>query len=123
VNFTTLTLSPLAVLSGALKITDKLTLAMEAVGNKIRLNCQGWEDVRVIGESQVLMVVEYKGPLYILPEPGPAKFENIDQDGVHEAGYGPRTSNERLVYRQRAGDGRRIYAARRASVRRSGLQL
>jgi hypothetical protein len=33
--------SPLAVLSGALKIADKFTLAMEAVGNKIRLNSQG----------------------------------------------------------------------------------
>ena len=30
-----------------------------------------------------------KGQLYLLPEPGPAKFENIDQDGLHEAGYGP----------------------------------
>jgi hypothetical protein len=27
--------SPLAVLSGALKIADKFTLAMEAVGNKM----------------------------------------------------------------------------------------
>jgi hypothetical protein len=27
--------SPLAVLSGALKIADKFTLAMEAIGNKI----------------------------------------------------------------------------------------
>ena len=34
--------SPLSVLSGALKIADKFTIAMEAVGGKIRLNCQGW---------------------------------------------------------------------------------
>ena len=68
--------SPLSVLSNALKIADKFTVAMEAVGNKIRLNSQGWEDVRVIGERQVLMVVAYKGQLYLLPEARPAKFEN-----------------------------------------------
>ena len=45
--------TPLSTLSGALKITDKVTLAMEAVG---RLNSQGWEDGRVIGERQVLVV-------------------------------------------------------------------
>jgi hypothetical protein len=81
--------SPLSTLSGALKIADKVTVAMEAVENKIRLNSQGWEDTRVIGERQVLMVVAYKERLYILPEHRPAKFENIDQEGLHEAGYGP----------------------------------
>jgi hypothetical protein len=30
---------------------------MEAAGDKIRSNSQGWEDARVIGEHQVLMVV------------------------------------------------------------------
>ena len=30
----------------------QLTVAMEAVGDKIRLNSQGWEDARVIGERQ-----------------------------------------------------------------------
>jgi len=30
-----------------------------------------------------------KGQLYLLPEHRPAKFENIDQDGLHEAGYVP----------------------------------
>jgi hypothetical protein len=40
------------VLSGALKIADKVTVAMEAVGDKIRLNSQGWDDARVIGERQ-----------------------------------------------------------------------
>ena len=67
--------SPLSVLSGALKIADKVTVAMEAVENKIRLNSQGWEDARIIGERQVLMVVAYKGQLYLLPEHRPAKFE------------------------------------------------
>jgi hypothetical protein len=62
---------------------------MEAVGNKIRLNSQTWDDVRVVGERQVLMVVAIKGQLYLLPEHRPAKFENIDQDGLHEAGYVP----------------------------------
>jgi hypothetical protein len=32
--------SPLSTLSGALKIADKFAIAMEAVGNKIRLNSQ-----------------------------------------------------------------------------------
>jgi hypothetical protein len=41
------------VLSGALKIADKVTVAMEAVENKIRVNSQGWEDARIIGERQV----------------------------------------------------------------------
>ncbi len=41
--------SPPSVLSGALKIAD---VAMEAVAEKIRLNPQGWEDARVIGERQ-----------------------------------------------------------------------
>jgi hypothetical protein len=70
------------VLSGALKTADKVTVAMEAVGNKIRLNSQGWEDARIIGERQVLMVVAYKSSLYLLPEHKPAKFENIDTDGL-----------------------------------------
>jgi hypothetical protein len=56
--------------------------------DKIRSISQGWEVVRVIGERQVLMVA-IKGQLYLLPEHRPAKFENIDQDGLHEAGYGP----------------------------------
>jgi hypothetical protein len=83
------TLSPLAVLSGALKIADKFTIAMEAVGNKIRLNSQGWDDVRVVGERQELMVVAIKGQLYLMPEPRPARFERIDDQGLNEAGYGP----------------------------------
>jgi hypothetical protein len=48
---------PLSVLSAALKIVDKVTVSMEAVENKIRLNSQGWEDARIIGERHVLMVV------------------------------------------------------------------
>ncbi len=49
--------SPLSVLSGALKISDKFTIAMEAVGDKIRMNSQGWDDARVLTERQVAMVV------------------------------------------------------------------
>jgi hypothetical protein len=45
------------VLSGALKISDKFTIAMEAVGDKIRMNSQGWDDARVLTERQVAMVV------------------------------------------------------------------
>jgi hypothetical protein len=50
---------------------------------------QGWEDVRVVGEREVLVVVAINGQLYLLPEHRPAKFERIDHDGLHEAGYGP----------------------------------
>jgi hypothetical protein len=77
--------SPLSVLSSALKIADKFTVTMEAVGNTSRLNSQGWEDARIIGDRQVLMVVAYK----LLAEHRPAKFEQIDQTGLREAGYGP----------------------------------
>jgi hypothetical protein len=72
---------------GALKIADKVTVTIEGVGNKIRLNSQGWEDLR--NERQVFMVVALKGQLYLLPEHRPAKFERIDHDGLAEAGYGP----------------------------------
>ena len=37
------------------------------------------------------MVVAYKGQHYLLPEHRPAKFERINQTGLHEAGYGPVT--------------------------------
>jgi hypothetical protein len=67
-----------------LKIADKLTLAMEAIGNKIRMNCKGWEDARVIGERQVLMVAAIKGQLYLLPEHRPAKFERVDTTGLND---------------------------------------
>jgi hypothetical protein len=77
--------SPLSALSGASKVADKVTVAMEAVGNKIRLNSQWWEDARIIGDRQVLMVVAYQ----VLAEHRPAKFEQIDQTGLREAGYGP----------------------------------
>ena len=49
--------SPLSVLSDALKIADKFTITLEAVGNKIRANSQGWDDARVLTERQVAMVV------------------------------------------------------------------
>ena len=49
-----------------------------------RLLATRFARTRVIGERQVLMVA-IKGQLYLLPEPGPAKFENINQDGLHDA--------------------------------------
>ena len=55
-------------------------------GGKIRLNSQGCEDARTLTERAVLMVV---ARLYALPERRPARFERIDHDGLHEAGYGP----------------------------------
>jgi hypothetical protein len=61
----------------------------ETVGNNIRLNSQRWKDARIIGDRQVAIVVAYKGQLYLLAEHRPAKFEQIDRTGLHEAGYGP----------------------------------
>jgi hypothetical protein len=52
--------SPLFVPSNALKIADKVTLMMEAVGGKIRLNSHGREDTRVLNERQVLMAAAIK---------------------------------------------------------------
>jgi hypothetical protein len=81
------TILPLSVLSGALKIADKVTVAMEAVGDKISLNSQGWGESSA--SARVLMVEAHKGQLYLLPEHRPAKFQRIDNHGLHEAGYGP----------------------------------
>jgi hypothetical protein len=50
----------------------------QTVGNKIRLNCEGWEDVKVLNPRQALLVVAINGQLYLLPEHRPAKFERID---------------------------------------------
>jgi hypothetical protein len=49
------------VLSNALKIADKVTVTMEAVEDKIHRSSQGWEDARIIGERQVIMVVAIRG--------------------------------------------------------------
>jgi hypothetical protein len=48
--------SPPLRASNALKIADKVTVALEAVGEKIRVNSQGWEDARIICERQVIMI-------------------------------------------------------------------
>jgi hypothetical protein len=76
--------SPLSTLSGALKIADKVTVAMEAVGNKIRVNSQGWEDARVIDEPPVLTVVAIKGQLHLLPEHTSLR-EQIKAREAHQA--------------------------------------
>jgi hypothetical protein len=47
------------------------------------------EDARIIGERWVIMVVAYEGQIYLLAEHRPTKFEQIDQTGQREAGYGP----------------------------------
>jgi hypothetical protein len=49
---------------------------MEAAGDKIRSNSQGWE--RRAGHRRAAGSI--KGQLYLLPEHRPAKFENIDQE-------------------------------------------
>jgi hypothetical protein len=93
--------SPLFVLSGALKITDKITVSMEAVGNKIRLNFQWREDTRIIGDRPGRDRSGAQGQLHLLPEHRPAKFENIDTQGLHEAGTGRTTSNVTPVGKRR----------------------
>ena len=41
---------------GGVEDRSSFTVTMEAAGDKIRSNSQGWENMRVIGERQVLMV-------------------------------------------------------------------
>jgi hypothetical protein len=81
--------SPLSVLSGAWKIADKATVALEAVGNKIRVNSQGWEDCpdgrRSPGRNR-------SGAQGATPPPARApagKFEQIDRTGLRDGGYRP----------------------------------
>jgi hypothetical protein len=45
--------------------------------------------VKVLNARQALLVVAIDGQLYLMPEPRPQRFERIDHDGLHEAGYGP----------------------------------
>jgi hypothetical protein len=47
----------------------------------------------MIGDRQVAIVVASKGQLYLLADHRPAKFENIDTQGLREAGTGRTTSN------------------------------
>jgi hypothetical protein len=43
--------------------TDKATLVLEAIGQgKLRVNCQSWEDARVILPEQALLVLRRAKP-------------------------------------------------------------
>jgi hypothetical protein len=70
--------SPLSTLSGALKIAQVYGYHG---GDKIRSDSQGWEDVRVIGERQVLMVGTTLPPA----RAGAGEDREHLQDGLHEA--------------------------------------
>ena len=88
--------SPLSVLSGALKIADKFTITLEAVGNKIRANSQGWEDARVLTERQVAMVVAIKGVLSTYcPNTGRRSSRISTRRDCTRRVMGPTISNER----------------------------
>jgi class 3 adenylate cyclase len=52
-----------------------------AAGDKIRSNSQAGRTCGSSASGRFL----WWGQLYLLPEPGPAKFENINQDGLHDA--------------------------------------
>jgi hypothetical protein len=54
---------------------------------EIRSNSQGWENVRVIGERQVLMVA-IKGQLLPFARAGDGEVREHLQDGLHEAPEG-----------------------------------
>jgi hypothetical protein len=66
----------------------------QTVGDKIRLNCQGWEDVKVLNPRQALLVVAINGQLYLLPAHRPAKFETSIMMGWPKRATGPTTSNK-----------------------------
>jgi hypothetical protein len=77
----------LSVLSGALKIADKVN-GLWMRRRQIRLNSQGWKDAWVIGECRGADRRGAKGAGSVARTPV-AKFVPIDNDGSHEVGYGP----------------------------------
>jgi hypothetical protein len=78
------------VLSGALAISDEMTISLKAIdGVKIRVNRAGWEDYKLADGREVLEIVAIGGKIYLFKRPRPAKYERIDHDDIHEAGYRP----------------------------------
>ena len=70
--------------------TDKVTLVFEATGDgKVRVNCQSWDDARVILADEALQVVTFGKSLVVARGERPAECLNIDPSGLAEAGYGP----------------------------------
>ena len=80
-----------------MKIADKVTVSMGAVGNKIRLNSQGWEDVRVLNERQVFMVVALKGSSISCPSIGQPSSSTSTTMVWLKLGSGPTTVNSNDV--------------------------
>jgi hypothetical protein len=72
--------------------SDKATLVLEAVGDgKVRVNCQSWEDARVILADQALEVVALGKTLHVSRAARPLEYLNVELTGLEEAGYGPVT--------------------------------
>jgi hypothetical protein len=81
--------SPLAMLSNALKIADKV---IGRAGGGREQNSPEFSRVGRRADPRQAPG-DYgrgcKGRIYLLRKPPPAKFEQIDQTGLPEAGYGP----------------------------------
>jgi hypothetical protein len=72
--------------------SDKTTLVFEAVGEgKIRVNCQSWEDSKVILADEALQVVALGKTLHVTRTDRPVEYLNVELTGPEEAGYGPVT--------------------------------
>jgi hypothetical protein len=72
--------------------TERTTLTIEANGDdKVRLNCQSWEDARVVRADEALQIVALGKTAYLARVERPAEYLNIDPTGMMEAGYGPAT--------------------------------
>ena len=72
--------------------SDRCTLVFEAVGDdKVRVNCQSWNDSRVILADKALQVVAFGKSLVVTRVDRPAEYLNIELSGLADAGYGPVT--------------------------------
>jgi hypothetical protein len=68
------------------------TLVFEAIGDdKVRVNCQSWDDAKIILADQALQVVALGKILHVTRTDRPAEYVNIELTGLADAGYGPET--------------------------------
>jgi hypothetical protein len=66
---------------------DKATLVFEAVGDdKVRVNCAGWEDAKVILPDEALQVVAFGKILVVTRTDRPAEYLNVELHGLADAG-------------------------------------
>ena len=70
---------------------DKVTFTFEAIGDgKVRVNCQSWDDAKIILADQALQVVALGKILHVMRAARPAEYLNVELNGLADAAYGPR---------------------------------